>query len=199
MSGLLAAILGLAAAAQSPEASADASLGPSDTAPQTRVHARADGPDEKKRTRRGPAVSSTLLLGSGVSMAPGPVRAQANRSPLMLTLDAGFFHPELTWLEFSPAAMLEVERGVGFGLAFRVRAFLPTRRLRPYGTAGLSYFFAPYKLFGAQAGVGLALRLHEHFALATELAPTVFFFGNDLTAGGVLAKIDGSVGLRVSF
>lgn len=199
MTVLLGSTLWLATTVGAPGVSLRTEAEASVPTPETGVRASAEPAKKKKKPRRGPAVSSTALLGSGVSMAPGPVRAQANRSPLMLTIDAGFFHPELTWLEFSPAAMLEVERGVGFGLAFRVRAFLPTRRLRPYGTTGISYFMAPFKMFGAQAGLGLALRLHDHFALATELVPAVYFFGNDLTAGGVVAKIDGSIGLRVTF
>lgn len=167
----------------------------------TRVHAYIGVQEAEPQPRgiRGIAVSSTVLLGTGVSMAPGPTRAQINRSPALLTLDAGFSHPELQWLELSPAMMVEMERGVSFGLAFRARAFVPLGRIRPYAVAGLPFFVAPRTLLGARAALGIAAQLHRHFAVAAEFGPTVFFAGNDLAAGGTLTKLDGSAGIRVSF
>ena len=167
----------------------------------TRVHAYIGDPEAEPQPRgiRGIAVSSTVLLGTGVSLAPGPTRAQINRSPALLTLDAGFSHPELQWLELSPAMMVEMERGVSFGLAFRVRAFVPLGRIRPYALAGLPFFVVPRTLLGARAALGIAAELHRHFAIAAEFGPTVFFAGDDLAAGGTLTKLDGSVGIRVSF
>lgn len=171
------------------------SAAPTTTAPQVGITERR-GPSS---TLRGIRVSGTMLVGSGVSIAPGPTGALATRSPALLTVDAGFFHPELTWLEFAPTMLLEMERSVSFGVAFRMRAFVPLRRFRPYALIGAPVWVPPKKLLGAQVGVGAAIMLHRNFALAAEFGPTVFFAGDDLTEGGALTKIDGSLGLRVSF
>jgi len=155
--------------------------------------------EEKRRGIRGIGVSGTALIASGASIAQGADGANANVSPAMLTVDAGFSHPELPWLEMAPGMMLELERGVSFGVAFRMRAFLLTRRIRPYAMVGLPAFVAPHTLFGAQVAGGVAFKLHRVFAIAAEFGPTVFFAGNDLTEGGVLVKADGALGIRVGF
>lgn len=170
-------------------------------APPGRVHVVVGAQQDPPPSRgvRGVQVSGTVVVGSGASIAPGPTRAIANRSPAQLTLDAGFRHPDVPWLEISPAMMLEMERGVAFGLAFRVRAFVPLRRVRPYALVGVPAFLAPTTLLGATAGLGLAVPVHRHFAVAAEFGPTVFFAGDDLIEGNTLVKIDGALGLRVMF
>ncbi len=170
--------------------------------PPRRVHAvvgvRQTAP--QPRGIRGINVSGTVVVGTGVSMAPGPDEAAiSKRSPTQLTVDAGFSHPDVRWLEISPAMMLELERGVSFGAALRLRAFVPTKRVQPYALVGIPAFLAPSTLLGAQALLGVAVNLHRHFALAAEFGPTVFFAGDDLTSGGTLTKLDGSVGIRVTF
>lgn len=155
--------------------------------------------EEQRRGIRGIRVSGTALVATGASIAQGADGANANVSPAMLTIDAGFSHPELPWLEMGPGMMLELERGVTFGVAFRMRAFLPTRRIRPYAMVGVPAFVAPQTLFGAQVAGGVAFKLHRVFAIAAEFGPTVFFAGNDLTDGGVLVKVDGALGFRVGF
>ena len=165
-------------------------------APTIGVH---ETEDQKRRGIRGIRVSGTALVASGASIAPGPEGANATVSPAMLAVDAGFSHPELPWLELGPGMMLELERGVTFGVAFRMRAFVPTRRIRPYAMVGVPAFVAPRTLFGAQVAGGVAFKLHRLFAITAEFGPTVFFAGNDLTEGGVLVKADGALGVRVGF
>lgn len=155
--------------------------------------------EERRRGIRGIRVSGTALVATGASVAQGADGANANVSPAMLTVDAGFSHPELPWLEMGPGMMLELERGVTFGVALRMRAFLLTRRIRPYAMVGGAAFVAPQTLFGAQVAGGVAFKLHRVFAIAAEFGPTVFFAGNDLTDGGVLVKVDGALGIRVGF
>lgn len=155
--------------------------------------------EDQRRGIRGIRVSGTALVATGASIAQGADGANANVSPAMLTVDAGFSHPELPWLEMGPGMMLELERGVTFGVALRMRAFLPTRRIRPYAMVGGAAFVAPQTLFGAQVAGGVAFKLHRVFAIAAEFGPTVFFAGNDLTDGGVLVKVDGALGFRVGF
>ena len=155
--------------------------------------------EQQRRGIRGIRVSGTALVATGASIAQGANGANANVSPAMLAVDAGFSHPELPWLEMGPGMMLELERGVTFGLAFRVRAFLPTRRIRPYAMVAAPAFIAPQTLFGAQVAGGVAFKLHRVFAIAAEFGPTVFFAGNDLTDGGVLVKADAALGFRVGF
>lgn len=148
---------------------------------------------------RGTSVSTTALVASGVSVAQGAEHPIANRSPVMLAMDLGFTHPEVSWFEIGPGMMLEMERGVAFGLALRARAFLPLRRIRPYALAAIPALLVPTTLFGAQFGAGVSVKLHRYFSLAAEIAPTVFFWGADLPNGGTVTKFDGAAGLRVTF
>jgi len=144
-------------------------------------------------------VSVTALGVSGASLGPGNGKTQLMRSPAMLLFDAGFFHPEHQWLEFSPSVMFEFERGQLFGLGFRLRAFTSLGRLRLYAIAGLEGFVAPRKFLGVRLGAGAVLPLHRRFSIVTELGPTVYFAGNDLRERSTLTKLDAGVGFRVNF
>ncbi len=141
-------------------------------------------------------VSVTALVASGLSIASGEPN-QAARSPVMLLFDAGFFHPEHRWLEFSPAIMAEIGQLFGFG--FRLRAFTSLGPLRLYAIGGIEGFVAPRKLLGARVGAGAALPLHRNFALAAEFGPAMYFAGGDLQDGTVLTKLDAGAGIRVTF
>ena len=144
-------------------------------------------------------VSSTAVAGTGMALAPGPGGPLARRSPTQLTLDAAFRHPEFQWLEVSPAAMLELDNRVGFGLALRVRGYVPVKKFDLYVQAGVPAFLAPYWLIGVQLGFGAAIPVHPRFAFVFEPVAHIFFFGNDLTESGVMAKLDIYGGIRVTF
>lgn len=144
-------------------------------------------------------VSVTALAATGASITPGQPRTHVMRSPAMLLFDVGFFHPEHQWLEFSPALMVEFERGQSFGLGFRLRAFTKLGPLRVYALGGVEGFVAPRKLLGARLGAGLAVPVHRHVSIAAEFGPTVYFVGNDIPNNTVLTKLDGALGLRVNF
>jgi hypothetical protein len=148
--------------------------------------------------RLGP-VTTTALTGTGLALAPGPYGTLARRSPVSLSLDAAFRHPEFSWLEFSPAVLLELEGRVAFGLALRMRAYAPTRKFDCYVYAGVPAYVAPYTLLGAQIGIGFAFPIHPHVALMTEQSATVFFLGSDLTSADVMAKLDVFGGIRVRY
>ena len=144
-------------------------------------------------------VSVTALGVSGFSITPGHPKTNVARSPTMLLFDAGFFHPEHQWLEFSPSLMVEFEGGQLFGLGFRLRAFTSLGRLRLYALGGLEGFVAPRKLLGVRLGAGVALPLHPRFSVVTELGPTMYFAGNDLQDRSTVTKLDAGVGFRVNF
>jgi hypothetical protein len=95
--------------------------------------------------------------------------------------------------------LLEVEGRVGFGVLPRVRAFVPTRRVKPYGVLGVPIFIAPYSLVGIQAGCGVSIELHRRVALVLEFTGNAFVWGSDLMTGAVLGKLDEAAGVRVSF
>ena len=148
----------------------------------------------------GLAMSASVTTATGVSVAPGPEdNTLMARSPVQLTMDLGFRHPDFSWLELSPALLLEVEGRVGFGLAARARAFLPLRKVGVYGFVGVPAFLAPYTLFGVQGGAGMALPIFSVLSLTGEFTANVFFAGNDLNEGKALGKFDGSFGIRVDF
>lgn len=159
----------------------------------------ADAKPEKKEDLGRQKVSITALGATGASLAPGQPQTLIKRSPTLLLFDVGFFHPEHQWLEFSPAMMVEFERGQLFGLGFRLRAFTSLWRLRIYAIGGIEGFVAPRKLLGARLGAGIAFPLHRRFALTTEFGPTVYFAGNDLPERTTVTKLDAGLGLRVTF
>lgn len=144
-------------------------------------------------------VSATIMAGTGMSLTGSGGRTYGARSPVFLIAEVGLRHPDLMWLEFAPTLVLEVEGRVGLGLLPRVRAFVPTRRVQPYGVLGVPIFIAPYSLVGIQAGFGLKIDLHKRIALVVELTGNVFVWGSDLMTSSVLGKLDESLGVRVSF
>jgi hypothetical protein len=144
-------------------------------------------------------VSATLMGGTGLSLTGSDGRTYGRRSPAFLLAEVGLRHPDLMWLEFAPALLLEVEGRVGFGLLPRVRAFVPTKRVKPYGVLGLPIFVAPYSLLGIQAGFGFTIELHKRIALVAEFTGNVYVWGSDLMTDSVLGKLDQSFGVRVSF
>jgi hypothetical protein len=144
-------------------------------------------------------VSSTLMAGTGLSLTGSDGRTYWRRSPAFLLAEVGLRHPDLMWLEFAPALLLEVEGRVGFGLLPRVRAFVPTKRLHPYGVLGIPIFVAPYSLLGVQAGFGFTLDLHKRVALVAEFTGNVYVWGSDLMTKSVLGKLDSALGVRVNF
>lgn len=144
-------------------------------------------------------VSVTALAATGASLAPYGKETLLLRSPTMLLFDVGFFHPEHQWLEFSPAMMIEFERGQNFGLGFRLRAFTNLGPFRVYALGGIEAFVAPRKLMGARLGAGVAVPLHRRFAVAAEFGPTYYFGGDDIIDRSSLIKFDGGAGIRVTF
>jgi len=144
-------------------------------------------------------VSATIMAGTGLSLTGSGGRTYGRRSPTFLLAEVGLRHPDLMWLEFAPALLLEVEGRVGFGLLPRVRAFVPTKRVKPYGVLGLPIFVAPYSLLGIQAGFGFTIELHARVALVAEFTGNVYVWGSDLMTDAVLGKLDQSFGVRVSF
>jgi len=144
-------------------------------------------------------VSVTALAVTGASVAPGHPKTAVMQSPMMLLFDVGFFHPEHRWLEFSPALMMEFQRGQNFGLGFRLRAFTSLGPLRLYALGGIEGFVAPRKMFGTRIAGGVSVPLHRHFAIAAEFGPTIYFAGNDIPKRTSLTKLDGGLGLRVNF
>jgi hypothetical protein len=144
-------------------------------------------------------VSVTALAASGATLGPSDSKTGVMRSPAMLLVDAGFFHPEHQWLEFSPAVMAVLEGRQLFGLGFRMRAFTSLWRLQVYAIGGIEAFVAPRKLLGARLGAGAALPLHRRFALTVEGGPTMYFAGGNLQDGAVGTKLDAGVGIRVNF
>ena len=95
--------------------------------------------------------------------------------------------------------LLEVEGRVGFGVLPRVRAFVPTKRVKPYGVVGVPIFVAPYSLVGVQAGFGISIELHRRVAVVAEFTGNAYVWGSDLMNKSVLGKLDESFGVRVQF
>lgn len=173
--------------------------------PSAQAQEKAGEKAKRKRTpppppgQDGYPVDVGLMAGSGLSLVGAGNRTLIRPSPAFLLVDLGLPIASPEWLKFSPAAILEVQDRVGFGLEGRVRASWSLPRVSPYGLAGVSGFVAPYRLFGVVAGVGLDVRLHPYVALCAEGAVRAYFAGNDLMPGRALAKFDGLAGIRVFF
>ena len=174
----------------------------------TRTEATAKAETRSKRRRRPPPpppgadgypVDLGIMAGSGLSLVGAGDRTLIRPSPIFLLVDLGLPVPSPQWLQFSPAALLEVQDRVGLGLEGRARASWTLSRVSPYVLGGVSGFVAPYRLVGIVAGVGLSVRLHPYLALCAEGAARAYFWGNDLIPGRALAKFDGTAGIRVYF
>ncbi len=150
-------------------------------------------------------VSSTVTAGSGLSIAGAGGSTFVRRSPAFVQVDVGFIHPQLRWLELAPTLMLEVEGRVGFGVMPKVRAFVPLKgrrgpsRMLVYGSLGVPVFVVPYTLVGVQAGFGVGVQVHRHFAVVAEGTGAGYFLGSDLMKDAALGKVDVQAGVRVRF
>lgn len=150
-------------------------------------------------------IRATATAGSGRSITGFAGKTYTRRSPLFLNVDVGFVHPRMSWLEFAPTLMLELEGRVAIGANPKLRALLPLankgimRRFRPFGLVGAPVFLRPYKLVGAQAGAGIRIKITGRTSLLGQATATVFFMGDDLMNNSALGKLDIEVGLTVRF
>lgn len=144
-------------------------------------------------------VSATVMGGTGLSLAGVGKQTYAARSPAFIIAEVGLVHPQVEWLELAPSVMLEVEGRVGFALLPKVRARLPGKRARLYAVGGLPIFVAPYSMLGIQAGFGISIALHKRIALVAEGTATAYVWGSDLMKKSALGKLDGQLGIKVTF
>jgi hypothetical protein len=144
-------------------------------------------------------VSATAMGGTGVSLVGVGKHTFVARSPTFIIGEVGIAHPDLDWLELAPSVMLELEGRVGFALLPKIRARLPGKRVRFWGSAALPIFVVPYSLLGVQVGAGVSVALHPRIALVAEFTATAYVWGSDLIKKTALGKLDESFGLKVSF
>jgi hypothetical protein len=146
-------------------------------------------------------VSATATSGSGLSIAGAGGRLATARSPFALVAEVGFTHPQLAWLEFSPALLLELEGRVGVGVAPKIRAHVPerSRRWDAWGIAAVPAFFAPYSLLGVQVGAGVGFVAHSRLQLVAEAVASAYVWGSDRMDDAALGKLDLLLGVRVTF
>jgi len=145
-------------------------------------------------------VYANASTGSGVSLAGFGRKTLSRRSPTFLNLDTSFQLDTLPWLELAAGIMLELEGRVGIGLLPRLRAFFRGKaRIHPYFTLGAPVFVYPYSLYGVMGGFGTTFNLTDKLQLIGESTVSAFVGGSDLADKSALAKIDFSLGFRVSF
>lgn len=144
-------------------------------------------------------VSASVLAGTGIALAGVGGKTFARRAPTFLQAEVGLVHPQLPWLELAPTLMLEIDGRIGFGVAPKLRARLPGKRVRVYGVAALPIYVVPYTLLGVQAGGGLMINLHRRAALLAEFTGGAYVWGSDLMPNAALGQFSSSLGLRVNF
>ena len=144
-------------------------------------------------------VSASVLAGTGISLAGSGGKTFARRSPTFLQAEVGLVHPQLPWLELAPTLMLEIDGRIGFGIAPKLRARLPGKRVRAYGVVAMPLFVVPYTLLGVQAGGGLMVALHRRVGLLAEFTGGAYVWGSDLMPNAALGPFNASLGMRVNF
>jgi hypothetical protein len=138
-----------------------------------------------------------VAAGTGVSLGRGNPDVVSKISPLFLDVDLGLIFDFDDSFEWTPSIIMELTGRVSLGVDPSVKHHWRFGRFSVYGGIGVPFIFAPFTLLGVEPAVGVTFRIFPRFGLVLELHADVFFAGSDLPDGSVLAKMDGSLGIRI--
>lgn len=144
-------------------------------------------------------VAIQAAVGSGGSVAGAADGVVALRTPTFF--DVGL----ITWSEDDPAWWFgggirgEFESRASIGGVVRVGAAATVGPLVLRPLVGVVAFFAPFTLIGAEAGLDIAWRLVDLFAVVARLVVDGHFAGSDLPANAALVMFNGALGVEVAF
>jgi hypothetical protein len=146
-----------------------------------------------------PVLEGAASTGTGASFGPGNAETVVLMTPMYVDVDIIYFNDERPKLEYVVGFTAELQGRVSVGVVPQLRFTTAQRPLLLYGLIGVPLVFAPFVLFGVEVGAGLLWRINETFGLFGEVVVDLFFLGNDIPDDSMLAKLDGNLGVRISF
>lgn len=120
-------------------------------------------------------------------------------SPMYVDLDIIYYNDERPKFELVVGFQAELQGRVSAGVIPQFRITTGPGPFMWYGLLGAPLVFAPFALFGVEAGGGFLWRFSEKFGVFAELVVDYFFLGSDLQESGVLIQLDSNVGVRLLF
>lgn len=140
----------------------------------------------------------SLEGGSGLSMGTGSGSTINKMSPIFIAVEAGLIFDGDRELEYTPALIFEVGGRVSIGIDPTLKKIIysDNGKWGFYGAVGVPFYFAPFTLIGAKAGLGSFYQFSKRLALALDLRINAFFAGSDLPDDSALIKLDLGLALR---
>lgn len=141
-----------------------------------------------------PLAEAEVQVGYGMSFGGG-IGGVASRRPTPLTIrltGAMAFRDEPRLSAFGGLVTETLDRN-SIGATAGVRLTRPGSKLR--FSAGATYIFAPFTLWGATGSGGACFLRKRGWGICTDLQLTAFFSGNDLAEGHTVTQIQGVVGM----
>ena len=160
--------------------------------------ARALGIARNAEAQR-PVLEGAASAGTGFSFGPGDGATVVMMTPTYVDIDVIYFNDERPKLEYVIGFTAELQGRVSAGIVPQLRFTTAQRPILLYGLIGVPLVFAPFVLFGVEAGAGVLWRINETVGLFGEVVVDLFFLGNDIPEDSMLTKLDGNLGVRISF
>jgi hypothetical protein len=146
-----------------------------------------------------PVLEGAASAGTGASFGPGNGATVVLMTPMYVDIDVIYFNDERPKLEYVVGFTAELQGRVSAGIVPQLRFTTGQRPILVYGLIGVPLVFAPFVLFGVETGAGLLWRINETVGIFAEVTIDLFFLGNDIPEDSMLTKLDGNLGVRISF
>ena len=146
-----------------------------------------------------PVLEGAASTGTGASFGRGDGATVVLMTPMYVDIDVIYFNDEHPKLEYVIGFEAELQGRVSAGIVPQLRFTTAQRPIMIYGLIGVPLVFAPFVLFGIEAGAGLLWRINETVGIFAEVTVDLFFLGNDIPDKSMLTKLDGNLGVRISF
>jgi len=146
-----------------------------------------------------PTLEGAAGAGTGASFGKGDGATVVLLSPAFVDIDIIIGNDERPVLEYVIGFQAELQDRVSAGIIPQIRLTSGPSKLMFYGLVGAPFVFAPFRLFGVEAGGGLLWQFLPSFGMFFEVVIDLFFLGNDLPEDAALVQLDGTLGLRMMF
>jgi hypothetical protein len=146
-----------------------------------------------------PTLEGAAGAGTGASFGKGDGATVVLLSPAFVDIDIIVGNDERPVLEYVVGFQAELQDRVSAGIIPQIRLTSGPSKLAFYGLLGAPFVFAPFRLFGVEAGGGLLWQFLPSFGMFFEVVIDLFFLGNDLPEDAALVQLDGTLGLRIMF
>ncbi|MCP4606292.1 MAG: hypothetical protein GY847_38240 [Proteobacteria bacterium] len=146
-----------------------------------------------------PVLEGAASAGSGASFGSGDGETTVLLSPIFMDVDIIYYNDEMPKIEYVIGFQAELQGRVSAGIIPQLRLTNGPREWMVYGLIGAPLVFAPFVMFGVEAGGGLLWKFHPRYGAFAEIVLDLFIIGNDLPDDGILAQLDANIGFRMTF